>query len=74
MSDHHVPAQSAFGDLADTGRHDGLRYPGPEAPFYLATADEIAVFEMCHARGLPVMLKGPTGCGKTRFVQHMAWR
>jgi nitric oxide reductase NorQ protein len=29
---------------------------------------------MCHARALPVMLKGPTGCGKTRFVQHMAWR
>ena len=29
---------------------------------------------MCHARGLPVMLKGPTGCGKTRFVEHMAWR
>ena len=74
MTDHHAPAQSAFGDLADAGRHDGLRYPGPEAPFYLATADEIAVFEMCHARGLPVMLKGPTGCGKTRFVQHMAWR
>ena len=54
--------------------HDGLRYPGPEAPFYLATGDEIAVFETCHARGLPVMLKGPTGCGKTRFVEHMAWR
>ena len=29
---------------------------------------------MCHERGLPVMLKGPTGCGKTRFVEHMAWR
>lgn len=54
--------------------HDGLRYPGPDAPFYLATGDEVAVFEMCHARGLPVMLKGPTGCGKTRFVEHMAWR
>jgi nitric oxide reductase NorQ protein len=54
--------------------HDGLRYPGPDAPFYLATGDEIAVFETCHARGLPLMLKGPTGCGKTRFVEHMAWR
>ena len=29
---------------------------------------------MCHARGLPVMLKGPTGCGKSRFVEHMAWK
>jgi nitric oxide reductase NorQ protein len=55
-------------------RHDGLRYPGPDAPFYLASGDEIAVFETCHARGLPLMLKGPTGCGKTRFVEHMAWR
>ena len=54
--------------------HDGLRYPGPEAPFYVATGDEVAVFEQCHARGLPLMLKGPTGCGKTRFVEHMAWR
>lgn len=57
-----------------TEPRDGLRNPGPDAPFYLATRDEIAVFERCHARGLPVMLKGPTGCGKTRFVEHMAWR
>jgi nitric oxide reductase NorQ protein len=47
----------------------------PDAqPFYLACGDEVAVFAACHARGLPVMLKGPTGCGKTRFVEHMAWR
>ena len=32
------------------------------------------MFETCHARRLAVMLKGPTGCGKTRFVEHMAWR
>ena len=57
-----------------TEQCDGLRSPGPDAPFYLATGDEIVVFERCHARGLPVMLKGPTGCGKTRFVEHMAWR
>ncbi len=43
-------------------------------PFYLASGEEIAVFEQCHARQLAVMLKGPTGCGKTRFVEHMAWR
>lgn len=54
--------------------HDGLRYPGPDAPYYVATGDEIAVFETCHARRLSMMLKGPTGCGKTRFVEHMAWR
>ncbi len=43
-------------------------------PYYLPSGNEVAVFEQCHARGLAVMLKGPTGCGKTRFVEHMAWR
>ena len=43
-------------------------------PFYRPLADEVAVFESCHARNLPVLIKGPTGCGKTRFVQHMAWK
>ncbi len=53
---------------------DGLRHPAAEEPFYLPVGDEVAVFEECHRRGLGVMLKGPTGCGKTRFVEHMAWR
>ena len=45
-----------------------------EAPFYVAQGDEVRIFEQAHAARLPVMLKGPTGCGKTRFVEHMAWR
>lgn len=54
---------------------DSLGAPAPaKAPYYRSTADEIEVFEQCHAQGLAVMLKGPTGCGKTRFVEHMAWR
>jgi len=43
-------------------------------PYFLATANEADVFAKCHHRGLPVMLKGPTGCGKTRFIEHMAWK
>ncbi|MEM7092499.1 MAG: CbbQ/NirQ/NorQ/GpvN family protein [Actinomycetota bacterium] len=43
-------------------------------PFYLPIGDEIEVFEAAYAARLPVLLKGPTGCGKTRFVEHMAWR
>ncbi len=43
-------------------------------PWYLPVADEIAVFEAAYAARLPVLLEGPTGCGKTRFVEHMAWR
>jgi len=43
-------------------------------PFYVPTASEIQVFEQCHQQNLAVMLKGPTGCGKTRFVEYMAWK
>ncbi|WP_371347686.1 CbbQ/NirQ/NorQ/GpvN family protein [Ancylobacter sp. IITR112] len=43
-------------------------------PYYRPVGDEIAVFEAAWRHRLPVMLKGPTGCGKTRFVEHMAWR
>ena len=45
-----------------------------EEPYYLPSGDEISIFEQCHHRNMAVMLKGPTGCGKTRFVEHMAWR
>jgi nitric oxide reductase NorQ protein len=48
--------------------------PPDSEPYYLPAGDEVAIFQQCHARGLAVMLKGPTGCGKTRFVEHMAWR
>ncbi|MER6813440.1 AAA family ATPase [Spirillospora sp. NPDC000708] len=46
--------------------------PAPEAPFYRAVGDEEEVFRAAARGGLPVLLKGPTGCGKTRFVQAMA--
>jgi len=42
------------------------------APFYRALGDEIEVFRAAARRGIPVLLKGPTGCGKTRFVEAMA--
>ena len=54
--------------------HDGVWHPGAQAPYYVEIGNEVALFERCHSRGLPEMLKGPTGCGKTRFVEHMAWR
>jgi nitric oxide reductase NorQ protein len=52
---------------------EGLRNLSEE-PFYVPSGDEVRIFEMCHRQELAVMLKGPTGCGKTRFVEHMAWR
>jgi len=45
-----------------------------DEPFYLPVDNEIGLFEAAHAAHLPVILKGPTGCGKTRFVEYMAWR
>ena len=43
-------------------------------PYYRTVGDEIALYEAAYAERMPVMLKGPTGCGKTRFVEYMAWR
>ncbi len=45
-----------------------------EEPYYLVTGNEKQLFEAAYNARLPVMLKGPTGCGKTRFVEYMAWR
>lgn len=45
-----------------------------EEPYYLPLGDEIEAFEAAYQSRLPVLLKGPTGCGKTRFVEHMTWR
>ncbi|NNG02293.1 MAG: AAA domain-containing protein [Desulfobacteraceae bacterium] len=43
-------------------------------PFYVEIAEEVRLFEAASQARLPVMIKGPTGCGKTRFVEHMAFR
>ncbi len=49
-------------------------YKAAQEPYYLAVGREVELFEAAYAAHLPVMLKGPTGCGKTRFVEHLAWR
>jgi nitric oxide reductase NorQ protein len=43
------------------------------SPYYEPQRNEIAIFEAAYKKRLPVMLKGPTGCGKTRFLEHMAF-
>jgi nitric oxide reductase NorQ protein len=43
-------------------------------PYYLPISDEVQLFEAAFAQKIPVLLKGPTGCGKTRFVEYMAWK
>lgn len=48
------------------------KYKVKDEPFYLPVGKEVELFEASYAAKLPVMLKGPTGCGKTRFVEYMA--
>lgn len=43
-------------------------------PYYEPVGNEIALFEAAYKNQLPLLLKGPTGCGKTRFMEYMAWR
>jgi nitric oxide reductase NorQ protein len=43
-------------------------------PYYRPIGDEVKLYEAAYALRLPLVLKGPTGCGKTRFVEFMAWR
>ena len=56
--------------------HDIVQMPQADdvAPYYEAQGNEVAIFEAAYKKRLPVMLKGPTGCGKTRFLEHMAYQ
>lgn len=58
---------------APPGMGEPLDQPLDE-PFYVPLGDEVEIFEAAFSRRIPVLLKGPTGCGKTRFLEHMAWR
>src|SRR5215216_792792 len=50
------------------------KYKVAAEPYYLPIGNEVELFEAAYTARLPVMLKGPTGCGKTRFVEYMAYK
>jgi len=50
------------------------QYKIQQEPYYQAQGKEIALYQAAYKSRLPVMIKGPTGCGKSRFVEHMAWK
>ena len=50
------------------------QYRVDSEPFYQAIANEVELYQAAYQARLPVMVKGPTGCGKSRFVEHMAWK
>ncbi len=54
--------------------HAVEEYTIDEEPYYLPISDEIDLFEVAFKQRIPVLLKGPTGCGKTRFVEYMTYR
>src|SRR3970040_2215967 len=45
-----------------------------QEPYYRPTGSEVQLFEAAYAVRMPMMLKGPTGCGKSRFIEYMAWK
>ncbi len=49
-------------------------YQFAEEPYYVPVADEVELFEAAYAQKIPVLFKGPTGCGKTRFIEYMSYR
>ena len=53
---------------------DKQQYLISKEPYYHATGSEVALYEAAYDCRLPVMVKGPTGCGKSRFVEYMAWK
>lgn len=61
-------------DAAKAKEQSIEKYRITKEPYYLNVKDEVALFETAYKAKLPVMLKGPTGCGKTRFVEAMAYK
>jgi len=53
---------------------DREQYVVGDQPYYRSVANEVDMYEAAYAARMPVMLKGPTGCGKSRFVEYMAWK
>ncbi|MBR9982522.1 MAG: CbbQ/NirQ/NorQ/GpvN family protein [Desulfatitalea sp.] len=53
---------------------DSQQFQIEREPFYLPQGEEVDLFQAAYDNKLPVMLVGPTGSGKTRLVEHMAWR
>ncbi|HEB60137.1 MAG TPA: CbbQ/NirQ/NorQ/GpvN family protein [Gammaproteobacteria bacterium] len=54
--------------------NDKEQYRIQQEPFYQPQHDEIALYEAAYEARMPVMIKGPTGCGKSRFIEYMAWK
>jgi nitric oxide reductase NorQ protein len=60
--------------VSDMSELDRDQYIIKSEPYYRPISNEVAMYEAAYEARMPVMLKGPTGCGKSRFVEYMAWK
>jgi len=60
--------------MSDITKVDPNEYIIKDEPYYEEVGNEISLYEAAYNVKMPMMLKGPTGCGKSRFVEHMAWK
>jgi len=65
---------SKTGTTAKMVETDVSQYLVTQEPYYRKVSNEVELYEAAYGVRMPVMLKGPTGCGKSRFVEHMAWK
>jgi len=65
---------SKTGATAKMVETDVSQYLVTQEPYYRKVSNEVELYEAAYGARMPVMLKGPTGCGKSRFVEHMAWK
>jgi nitric oxide reductase NorQ protein len=63
-----MPAETGFQEFRVE------EYVVRKEPFYVPLTDEVDIFHAAYRQKVPVLLKGPTGTGKTRFVEYMAWK
>jgi nitric oxide reductase NorQ protein len=84
----YSPRQEAMARASQPHQHEAMTRPASTAPvsdvlasymvrdepYYRSVADEVELYEAAYSVRMPMMLKGPTGCGKTRFVEYMAWK
>ena len=68
------PASTATATATESASELLAPYMVQSEPYYRAVADEVELYEAAYSVRMPMMLKGPTGCGKTRFVEYMAWK
>ena len=76
MTENEVSAEANVSEanVKQSGRSYKTQYLVKQEPFYQPQGNEVALYEAAYGARLPVMIKGPTGCGKSRFVEYMAWK